>query len=123
MGASTQARFAAVIVAAGQGLRAGHAVPKQFAPWRGKPVIRHSAEALITAGAGPVAVAIPPGAEDLAGECLAGLRGLILVPGGATRQASVRAALEALSGLPVDRVLIHDAARPDCPPEVVERLL
>src|SRR5690606_25253425 len=36
--------FAAVIVAAGQGLRAGTAVPKQFALWQGKPVLRHAAE-------------------------------------------------------------------------------
>ena len=40
--------FAAVIVAAGQGLRAGGPVPKQFAIWRGKPLVRHSAEALAT---------------------------------------------------------------------------
>ena len=58
------ASFAAVIVAAGQGLRAGQPVPKQFAPWRGKPVVRHSAEALAAAGADPIVVAIPEGAED-----------------------------------------------------------
>ncbi|HEY6869612.1 MAG TPA: 2-C-methyl-D-erythritol 4-phosphate cytidylyltransferase, partial [Novosphingobium sp.] len=38
---------AAVVVAAGAGLRAGQPVPKQFAPWRGKPVVRHSVEALL----------------------------------------------------------------------------
>jgi 2-C-methyl-D-erythritol 4-phosphate cytidylyltransferase/2-C-methyl-D-erythritol 2,4-cyclodiphosphate synthase len=41
---------AALVVAAGQGLRAGQPVPKQFAPWRGKPVLRHSVEALAQAG-------------------------------------------------------------------------
>ena len=71
MASSPQQRFAAVIVAAGQGLRAGQPVPKQFAPWRGKPVLRHSAEALRAAGAGSLVVAIPQGAEAIAGNALA----------------------------------------------------
>jgi 2-C-methyl-D-erythritol 4-phosphate cytidylyltransferase/2-C-methyl-D-erythritol 2,4-cyclodiphosphate synthase len=123
MGVPTQASFAAVIVAAGQGLRAGQPIPKQFANWRGKTVVRHSADTLIAAGAAPLIVAIPEGAEVLAGDALAGLHGVTLVAGGATRQASVRAALEALAASSPERVLIHDAARPDCPPEVVARLL
>ena len=45
-----RSRFAAVIVAAGKGLRAGHDMPKQFAIWRGKPVLHCAAEALIGAG-------------------------------------------------------------------------
>lgn len=123
MAPSPHSRFAAVIVAAGQGMRAGQPMPKQFAAWRGMPVVRHSAEALVAAGAGPVVVAIPAGADDVAGEALAGLPGIRLVNGGATRQASVRAALEALSAEAPATVLIHDAARPDCPPAVVDRLL
>ena len=67
-----RSRFAAVIVAAGKGLRAGHDVPKQFASWRGKPVLRHATGALIDAGAGAVAVAIPLAADDLAAEVLSG---------------------------------------------------
>jgi 2-C-methyl-D-erythritol 4-phosphate cytidylyltransferase/2-C-methyl-D-erythritol 2,4-cyclodiphosphate synthase len=122
MGDPTPARFAAVIVAAGQGSRAGQPVPKQFASWRGKPLVRHSAEALIAAGAGTVAVAIPSGAEAMAAQALAGLPNIRLVAGGPTRQASVKAALEAIAG-EADCVLIHDAARPQCPADVVERLL
>jgi 2-C-methyl-D-erythritol 4-phosphate cytidylyltransferase/2-C-methyl-D-erythritol 2,4-cyclodiphosphate synthase len=114
---------AAVIVAAGQGLRAGGPVPKQFAPWQGKPLVRHSAEALMRQGARPIAVAIPAGADALAREALAGIDGVLLVTGGATRQLSVRAALEALAGSAVSTVLIHDAARPVVTPEVIERLL
>jgi len=112
-----------VIVAAGQGLRAGQAVPKQFAPYQGSSVVRVAAEALVAAGVERLVVAIPEGAERIAGECLAGLPGVALVTGGATRQDSVRAALEVLASSPPDFVLIHDAARPDCPTEVVERLL
>lgn len=116
-------RFAAVVVAAGQGLRAGQPLPKQFALWRGKPVVRHAVERLVQSGAAPVIVAIPPGGEDLARTALAGLPGVALETGGETRQASVRRALEALASHTPDRVLIHDAARPDLTPEVVERLL
>lgn len=123
MASSPQPRFAAVIVAAGKGLRAGQSVPKQFAQWHGKPVLRHSAEGLRAAGAGAIVVAIPEGAESIAGEALAGLHDVTLVTGGTTRQASVRAALEALAASAPERVLIHDAARPVCPPEVIERLL
>jgi 2-C-methyl-D-erythritol 4-phosphate cytidylyltransferase/2-C-methyl-D-erythritol 2,4-cyclodiphosphate synthase len=114
--------FGAVIVAAGKGLRAGQPVPKQFAPYQGSSVLRVAAEALLAAGADRLVVAIPEGADALAGECLAGLP-VAFVTGGATRQDSVRAALEVLADSPPDFVLIHDAARPDCPAEVVERLL
>ena len=115
--------FAAVVVAAGKGLRAGQPVPKQFAQWRGKPVVRHSVEALLAAGAREVVIAIPPGGETLASDALEGLEHIALVEGGATRQASVRAALEALAERPPPFVLIHDAARPDLPEAVISRLL
>ncbi len=115
--------FAAVIVAAGQGLRAGQPVPKQFALWRGKPVLRHAVEAVSAAGADPIVVAIPENGEDLAREALDGIANVHFVAGGATRQSSVRAALEAIEASAPDRVLIHDAARPILPQEVIERLL
>ncbi|MFM5883806.1 MAG: bifunctional 2-C-methyl-D-erythritol 4-phosphate cytidylyltransferase/2-C-methyl-D-erythritol 2,4-cyclodiphosphate synthase [Novosphingobium sp.] len=119
---TTLPRTAAVIVAAGQGLRAGQPLPKQFALWRGKPVVRHSAEALAAAGCDPIVVAIPDGAEELARAALQEIEGIILIPGGATRQLSVRHALEALTQAAPDRVLIHDAARPIVPGAVLARL-
>ena len=115
--------FAAIVVAAGQGLRAGQQVPKQYARWRGKPVVRHSVEALLACGADPLVVAIAPDADELAREALAGLPQVTLVDGGDTRQRSVSNALEALAQAAPDHVLIHDAARPDLPRIVVERLL
>lgn len=116
--------FAAVIVAAGQGLRAGGAVPKQYAHWRGAPLVRHSVERLRAAGAARLVVAIAPDARDLAEAALAGIAGVELVPGGATRQDSVRAALDHLAtGEAPARVLIHDAARPDLPRAVITALL
>jgi 2-C-methyl-D-erythritol 4-phosphate cytidylyltransferase/2-C-methyl-D-erythritol 2,4-cyclodiphosphate synthase len=115
--------FAAVIVAAGQGLRAGGVVPKQFAPWRGKPLVRHSAETLAGLGATPLVIAIPPGADEMARAALEGTPGIRLVAGGATRQESVALALAALEPASPSTVLIHDAARPNVPGAVVERLL
>lgn len=114
---------AAVIVAAGAGLRAGQPIPKQFALWRGKPVVRHSAEAFAAAGIGPIVVAIPDGAETIASQALAGVPQVKLVTGGATRQQSVRLALEALAAGEPAQVLIHDAARPILPLELIDRLL
>ena len=117
--------FSAVVVAAGQGLRAGQPVPKQFALWRGKPVLRHAVERLQAAGADRIVIAIPESAEELAAAALHGLAGIRLVTGGATRQQSVRLALEALAATPSPPalVLIHDAARPDLPAAVAERLI
>jgi 2-C-methyl-D-erythritol 4-phosphate cytidylyltransferase/2-C-methyl-D-erythritol 2,4-cyclodiphosphate synthase len=98
-------------------------LPKQFARWRGKPVARHSTEALAAAGIAPIVVMIPEGAEAIAADCLEGIPALQLVTGGATRQESVRRGLEALAGEAPDIVLIHDAARPVLPREVIERLV
>jgi 2-C-methyl-D-erythritol 4-phosphate cytidylyltransferase/2-C-methyl-D-erythritol 2,4-cyclodiphosphate synthase len=113
---------AAVVVAAGAGLRAGQPVPKQFARWRGKPVVRHSVERLVSAGCAPVIVCIPEGAENIAAQALAGLP-VQFVTGGATRQLSVRAGLETLAADAPERVLIHDAARPILPRAVIDRLV
>lgn len=113
--------FAAIVVAAGQGLRAGQPLPKQFAHWRGKPVLRHSVESLIAAGASPIVIAVPENGEQAAQAALAGLEGFRLVTGGETRQQSVARALRALGA--AERVLIHDAARPDLPRAVIARLL
>lgn len=114
---------AAVVVAAGKGLRAGGEVPKQFAPWRGKPLLRHSVAALAEAGVTPIVIAIPEGGEALASEAVEGIAGVRFVTGAATRQGSVRAALEALAADAPAAVLIHDAARPDLPRAVIDRLL
>lgn len=113
---------AAIVVAAGQGLRAGGALPKQFAPWRGKPLVRHSVEALIAGGLERVVVVIPADAEDLANAALAGLD-IEFVTGGATRQDSVAAGLDRLAGIPPRAVLIHDAARPGLARPVIAQLI
>ncbi|WP_374405741.1 bifunctional 2-C-methyl-D-erythritol 4-phosphate cytidylyltransferase/2-C-methyl-D-erythritol 2,4-cyclodiphosphate synthase [Pelagerythrobacter sp.] len=115
--------FAAIVVAAGKGLRAGQPVPKQFANWRGKPVVRYSVEALAAAGADPIVVAIPEGADEIATAALDGIATVEFITGGATRQESVRLALGALERRSPSHVLIHDAARPILPRPVIDRLL
>ncbi|MCZ8136635.1 MAG: bifunctional 2-C-methyl-D-erythritol 4-phosphate cytidylyltransferase/2-C-methyl-D-erythritol 2,4-cyclodiphosphate synthase [Porphyrobacter sp.] len=121
--ATTLPPFAAIVVAAGKGLRVGGDVPKQFRYWRGKPLVRHSVEALLTAGASPLVVVIGADARADAEAALAGLEGLRFVHGGASRQDSVRNGLEALVPHAPAHVLIHDAARPDLPRAVIARLL
>lgn len=118
---STPPAFAAVVVAAGSGSRAGGA--KQWRALGGRPVIRWSVQALLDAGAEDLVVVVPPGAETEAEAALSGLKGWRLAAGGADRSASVRSGLEALAG-PRDRpVLVHDAARPLLSRTVVDQVL
>lgn len=122
-GARPLPSFAAIIVAAGKGLRVGGDTPKQFRTFRGKPVLRHSAEALLAAGADTLVIVVADNGEEAADAALGGLAGYTLIRGGATRQESVSNGLEALAIKVPQNVLIHDAARPHLPREVIERLL
>ena len=111
----------ALIVAAGKGERLGGGMPKQFLSIGGKPVLRWAVEGLVRHPAVQfVRVVIGGGQEDAATSALAGLNVGPLIAGGAERADSVRAGLAAIGG---DAVLVHDAARPFCPPDVVDRLL
>ncbi len=121
--ASVLPPFAAIVVAAGKGLRAGGEIPKQFRMLRGLPVLRWSIDTLAHAGADVIITVVSPETEGAARAALAGAEGVRFVHGGATRQESVRAGLEALAGDAPARVLIHDAARPDLPRAVIARLL
>ena len=111
----------ALIVAAGSGSRMGGDLPKQYRRLGRQSVLAHAVDAL--AGhprIDMVRVVIGIGQEDLAREALAGRDVGPPIQGGATRSDSVAAGLAALED---GVVLIHDAARPFCPPEVVDRLL
>jgi 2-C-methyl-D-erythritol 4-phosphate cytidylyltransferase/2-C-methyl-D-erythritol 2,4-cyclodiphosphate synthase len=104
-------RIAVLIVAAGKGERAGGAVPKQYVPLLGKPMLRRTAEAF--AGAVDM-IQVVIGLEDHAAyeQAMHGLDVLPTLAGGPTRQHSVMHGLEALAQLRPDFVLVHDAARP-----------
>ena len=112
-------RIAALLVAAGTGSRFAADIPKQFVQIAGKPVLRHAAEAL----ARHAELLQPVGEAEPIRRALAGLRHLPVVAGGATRQQSVRAGLEALAPFAPDIVLVHDAARPFIPPATIRDIL
>ncbi|MBV8399403.1 MAG: 2-C-methyl-D-erythritol 4-phosphate cytidylyltransferase [Acetobacteraceae bacterium] len=112
-------RIAALLVAGGTGTRFGSDVPKQFCALSGLPVIRHAAAALLP----HVSLLQPVGETVPIASALHGLPYLPPVPGGATRQESVLAGLEALAPEAPDIVLVHDAARPLIPPSTVPELL
>ncbi len=103
----------AIVVAGGRGLRAGGGLPKQYRTIAGRPIIRPSLELFAQH---PQVTAVQPviHADDGAmfANAAAGLDLMPAVAGGATRQASVRAGLEALADAAPDIVLVHDAARP-----------
>jgi 2-C-methyl-D-erythritol 4-phosphate cytidylyltransferase/2-C-methyl-D-erythritol 2,4-cyclodiphosphate synthase len=117
-------RLAALIVAAGKGLRAGGDLPKQYALHQGKPLLRHSVEAFLAWGRScSVTVVIGEGQREQAEAALAGLAGIEFVNGGAERSDSVRQGLLALADTGgADRVFIHDAARPHLSAAVLDRL-
>jgi 2-C-methyl-D-erythritol 4-phosphate cytidylyltransferase/2-C-methyl-D-erythritol 2,4-cyclodiphosphate synthase len=108
----------ALIVAAGKGERAqrgavGSAPPKQYCQLAGKPVLRWALE--VFAGHQAVSgvhVVIANQDRDHYEQAVSGLTLNPPIPGGSTRQESVRLGLEALAASAPDRVLIHDGARP-----------
>ena len=118
------AEVAVVVVAAGRGSRMGGDLPKQFRSIGGEPMIRQSLVMLAEhPEVGPVQPVIHP--EDVA-KFQSSATGLNILPpvfGGATRQGSVRAGLEALARRRPDIVLIHDAARPFASAALVSRAI
>jgi len=96
-------------------------MPKQYRPLAGKPVLRWAVESLQRhRSIGQVRVVIGAEQQAQAAAALAGLDVGDFIDGGAERADSVRAGLDAIDG---HAVLVHDAARPFCPPAVIDRLL
>jgi 2-C-methyl-D-erythritol 4-phosphate cytidylyltransferase/2-C-methyl-D-erythritol 2,4-cyclodiphosphate synthase len=111
----------ALIVAAGRGERLGGGLPKQFRNLAGKPVLRWAVEPFLKHSAiRDVRVVIGDGQQDLAAEALKGLAISDFVVGGVERADSVNAGLLEVSS---EAVLVHDAARPFCPADVIDRLV
>jgi len=111
----------ALIVAAGSGSRMGGELPKQYRPIAGKSVLAHAVDALTShSRIDAVRVVIGAGQEGMARAALGARDVGDLIIGGAERSDSVRAGLDVLEeGV----VLVHDAARPFCPHDVIDRLL
>jgi 2-C-methyl-D-erythritol 4-phosphate cytidylyltransferase/2-C-methyl-D-erythritol 2,4-cyclodiphosphate synthase len=116
---------AAIIVAAGRGERAGGGIPKQYRAIAGEPMIRPTLSAFLNhPQIDLVLPVIHSGDAGIYRESIAGLAKLPPpVSGGATRQASVRAGLEALAASAPELVLIHDAARPFLSSDLINRAI
>jgi 2-C-methyl-D-erythritol 4-phosphate cytidylyltransferase len=114
---------AAIVPAAGRGERLGPGVPKALRPVGGVPMLAHAVQALARAHAVGLVVVVAPPAE------VTSVRALLesydvpaqicVVAGGDSRQLSVARALDSLPP-DVDVVLVHDAARPFAPSELVD---
>jgi 2-C-methyl-D-erythritol 4-phosphate cytidylyltransferase / 2-C-methyl-D-erythritol 2,4-cyclodiphosphate synthase len=117
-------RTAAILVAAGRGLRAGSGGPKQYRSIGGQTVIFRAMESFCRH---PQIFAVQPvlNPDDAAvfKEAVSELRYQPPATGGATRQASVHAGLEALASQKPDVVLIHDAARPFVSAALISRAI
>jgi 2-C-methyl-D-erythritol 4-phosphate cytidylyltransferase/2-C-methyl-D-erythritol 2,4-cyclodiphosphate synthase len=120
-------RIAVIVVAAGSGTRLAAGMPKAFVGIDEHTMLRHALQRVLDAPEAQIVIVAPPGREgDALTDALAAAgdrRELVsVVTGGASRQASVSAGLDALWG-DVEIVLVHDAARALTPPAVFSRVI
>jgi len=104
--------IAQILVAAGKGARMGGDIPKQYRKIGGKAVLRRTIEATLAESRITETIVVVADGDPYISQLIADLENIRVVTGGATRTASVKAGLKALSGNPPDLVLIHDGARP-----------
>jgi 2-C-methyl-D-erythritol 4-phosphate cytidylyltransferase/2-C-methyl-D-erythritol 2,4-cyclodiphosphate synthase len=114
-------KIVALIVAGGAGLRAGGAMPKQFAPLAGRPMIEHAYRAFADHPAIDETVVVVPAGDEA--WTAAALACRYAVAGGASRRHSVANGLAAAAAIGATRVLVHDAARPFVPAAVIDRVV
>jgi len=120
-------RLAVIVVAAGSGTRLKGGAPKAFVGIDDRSILHHALRGVFAATTAQVVVVVPPGYE---GEALTDARDaagdradlVTVVVGGATRQESVVAGLDALWA-DVEIVLVHDAARALTPAAVFDRVV
>jgi 2-C-methyl-D-erythritol 4-phosphate cytidylyltransferase len=104
----------AIVAAAGEGSRLGGAGPKAFQLLAGIPMVAHSLPSLAAAGVERIVIVVPDAERSTAGRLLEAVTPSVpvsFVAGGVSRQASVWAGLSTVPA-DVDRVIVHDAARP-----------
>jgi len=113
---------AAIVVAAGAGRRVG-GIPKAFLPLGGRPLLERTLAAILTPAEVTTAVVVAPADRLNEARAVAAAFSKVtaVVGGGAERQDSVAAGLEAAG--PLEWVLVHDAARPLATPALVRRVL
>jgi 2-C-methyl-D-erythritol 4-phosphate cytidylyltransferase/2-C-methyl-D-erythritol 2,4-cyclodiphosphate synthase len=117
-------RTAAIVVAAGRGLRAGAGGPKQYRSIGGQTVIYRAMESFCRhPDVSTVQPVLHPDDTAMFNAACDGLAHAPPTPGGATRQQSVHAGLEAIAAEKPDIVLIHDAARPFVSQALISRAI
>jgi 2-C-methyl-D-erythritol 4-phosphate cytidylyltransferase/2-C-methyl-D-erythritol 2,4-cyclodiphosphate synthase len=115
---------AVVIVAGGAGFRAGGGLPKQYQLIGGRPVIWWTLKAFVDhPGVSHVQTVIGAGHGSLFAEAIAGLKVAPPVLGGDTRQDSCRIGIAACTGAGLQKVLIHDAARPFVSADLISHVI
>ena len=117
----------AVLAAAGRGERLGGGKrPKAFAKLGERPLLAESRERLEASDwIDAIVIVAPPGWEEpsiLVAEELACTKVAACATGGETRAESVRAGVTEVAA-EADVIVVHDAARPVLPEEVIERVL
>ncbi|UGY92136.1 2-C-methyl-D-erythritol 4-phosphate cytidylyltransferase [Streptomyces gobiensis] len=126
----TEPRTAAVVPAAGRGVRLGPGTPKALRVLGGTPMLVHAVRAMARARAVSLVVVVAPpddaaGVQNLLDEYplpAADAAEVVVVPGGETRQQSVSHGLAALPA-DIEVVLVHDAARPLVPIDTVDSVV
>jgi 2-C-methyl-D-erythritol 4-phosphate cytidylyltransferase len=120
-------RTAAIITAAGAGIRMGGDQLKQFMELEGRPILAVTLERFdLSPDIDGIVLVVPPGKVDYCRGEIVERYDLIkvkkVVAGGERRQDSVRLGLEATEGhYPL--VLIHDGVRPLVPPDLISRIV
>ena len=113
----------AVIVAGGKGQRMGNAIPKQFLPLAGKPVLYYTLKAFIDAYADIKLVLVLPHDQlsyaQMVLQAFPERIDMAIVQGGETRFHSVQNGLKAVSGNSV--IFVHDGVRPLASAELIRR--
>ncbi|MER6091404.1 2-C-methyl-D-erythritol 4-phosphate cytidylyltransferase [Streptomyces bluensis] len=121
-------RTAAVIPAAGRGVRLGPGAPKALRTLSGTPMLIHAVRAMAASRAVSLVVVVAPPDDTAEVKSLLDTHALpertdfLVVPGGGSRQESVKLGLDALPP-GIDIVLVHDAARPLVPVDTVDTVI
>ncbi|ASW56995.1 2-C-methyl-D-erythritol 4-phosphate cytidylyltransferase [Plantactinospora sp. KBS50] len=111
---------AVLVPAGGAGVRLGPGAPKALRPLAGEPLLVHAVRRIAAApSVRSIVVAAPAAEVSAVRDLLAPVAPVAVVPGGATRQQSVAAALAAVPAGP-EIILVHDAARALTPSGLVE---
>lgn len=116
-------KYAAVVLAAGQGKRMGSSVHKQYLLLRGKPLLYYSLKAFEESPVDEIVLVVGKGEADYCKREIVEKYGLrkvrCITEGGAERYHSVYCGLRAVGA--ADYVLIHDGARPFVNDEIIRR--